>query len=134
MNGPFLPDAAKEFSPAARWHVNCPGEQRRREKIMNLYAVRRRGAWANAEELETTAATSARIGDNEMSDRVRWIRSYVISEPDGRLGTICIYQARDEASIREHAERVGMPGEEIEAIAKTVVIRPDPATGSEAAA
>lgn len=101
---------------------------------MNLYAIRRRSAWANAEELEATAATSARIGDNEMSDRVRWIRSYVISEPDGRLGTLCIYQARDEASIREHAERVGMPGDEIESVANTVIIRADPRTSSEAAA
>lgn len=101
---------------------------------MKLYAIRRRGAWANAEELEATAATSARIGDNEMSDRIRWIRSYVISEPDGRLGTICIYQARDEASIHEHADRVGMPGDEIESIANTVVIRADPAKGAEAAA
>jgi hypothetical protein len=101
---------------------------------MNLYAIRCRGAWANAEELETTAATSARIGDNEMSDRVRWIRSYVIAEPDGRLGTVCIYQARDEASIREHAARVGMPGDEIEAIANTVVVRADPRSGAEAAA
>jgi hypothetical protein len=101
---------------------------------MNLYAIRRRSAWADPQELEKTASTSARIGDNEMSDRIRWIRSYVVAEPDGRLGTICIYQARDEASIREHAERVGMPGDEIEAIANTVVIRPDPRSGAEAAA
>jgi hypothetical protein len=94
---------------------------------MDLYAIRRRSAWANAEELESAAGVSARIGDEEMSDRVRWIRSYVVAEPDGRLGTICIYQARDVESIREHAQRVGMPGDEVEAIAKTVIIRDDPA-------
>jgi hypothetical protein len=101
---------------------------------MQLYAIRRRSAWATAEELERTAAISARIGDNDMPDRVRWIRSYVVAEPDGRLGTICIYQARDEAAIREHAASVGMPGEEIESIANTVVIRPDPGKSSEVAA
>ncbi|HEX2560759.1 nickel-binding protein [Phenylobacterium sp.] len=94
---------------------------------MELFAIRRRSAWADAAELESTAAKSARIGDQEMSDQVRWIRSYVVAETDGRLGTICIYQARDAASLREHAARVGMPAEEIESIANTVVVRPDPA-------
>jgi hypothetical protein len=93
---------------------------------MDLYAIRRRSAWADPAELEKAAGTSARIGDEEMSDKVRWIRSYVISEDDGRLGTICIYEAADVESIREHARRVGMPGDEVDAIANTVVIRPDP--------
>jgi hypothetical protein len=61
-----------------------------------------------------------------MSDRVRWIRSYVVHEPDGRIGTFCVYQARDGESIREHARRVGMPGEEFYKVATTVVVRSDP--------
>jgi hypothetical protein len=93
---------------------------------MDLYAIRRRSAWADAAELEKAAGISARIGNYEMPDKVRWIRSYVVSEPDGRLGTICIYEAEDVASIKEHARRVGMPGDEIDIIANTVVIRPDP--------
>lgn len=100
---------------------------------MKLYAIRRRSAWNDGKELEAIAAKSARIGDTEMSDRIRWIRSYVITEPDGRLGTICIYEASDEAAIRDHAARVGMPGDEIEAIADTVVIRPDPEKAEAAA-
>ena len=55
-------------------------------------------------------------------------------EKDGRIGTFCIYQARDEQSIREHARRVGMPGDEIYPVATTVVIRDDPASPAEAAA
>jgi hypothetical protein len=93
---------------------------------MELYAIRRSKAWADAEALKKVAATSARIGDEDMPDRVRWIRSYVIAEPEGGLGTICIYEARDPESIREHARRVGMPGDDILPIADTVVIRPDP--------
>jgi sporulation protein YlmC with PRC-barrel domain len=93
---------------------------------MDLYAIRRRSAWADPAELEKAAGISARIGDEEMSDKVRWIRSYVVSEDDGRLGTICIYEAANVESIREHARRVGMPGDEVDAIANTVVIRPDP--------
>lgn len=93
---------------------------------MQLYAIRRRNAWQTPKDLEAAAAKSARIGNEEMADRVRWIRSYVVKEPDGTLGTICIYEARDRESIREHAKRVGMPGDDISEIADTVVVRPDP--------
>jgi hypothetical protein len=95
------------------------------EKTMDLYVIRRPSAWANLEELEAAAAKSVRIG-NAMADRVRWIRSYVVYEPDGRFGTFCIYEARDPESIREHARRVGMPGEEFYRVATTVVVRTDP--------
>lgn len=101
---------------------------------MNLYVIRRPSAWANPQELETAGAKSARIGDFEMSDRVRWIRSYVVNEQDGRVGTFCIYEARDEESIREHAKRVGMPGDEIYPVATTVVMRADPMDKKEKAA
>ena len=93
---------------------------------MNLYMIRRPSAWADQAELEKTAAISARIGDEEMPNEVRWIRSYVLSEPDGRLGTCCIYEAVNENALREHARCVGMPGEDITPIGATVVIRPDP--------
>jgi hypothetical protein len=94
---------------------------------MQLYAIRRRGAWKTPQELEAAAAKSSQIGNEEMSDQVRWIRSYVVNEPDGTIGTICIYEARDPESIREHAQRVGMPGDDISPIANTVIIRKDPA-------
>ena len=71
--------------------------------------------------------------NEEMSDRVRWIRSYVVKEPDGRIGTVCIYQARDPESIREHARRVGMPGDQIFPVMTTIVVRDDPAQASAAA-
>jgi hypothetical protein len=56
-----------------------------------------------------------------------------VHEPDGRLGTVCIYEARDPESIREHARRVGMPGNEIHKVATTVIVRDDPAETSAAA-
>lgn len=93
---------------------------------MQLYMIRRHSAWANQTELEKTAETSARIGNEEMSDKVRWIRSYVLNEHDGRLGTCCIYETADEAALREHARCVGMPGDDITPIRATVVVRPDP--------
>ena len=72
------------------------------------------------------------IGE-EMSDRVRWIRNYVVHEADGRIGTFCIYEARDAESIREHAKRVGMPGDEFYPVAATVVVRADPEQAQQAA-
>ena len=99
---------------------------------MELYVIRRPGAWADLKELEVAGAKSARIGNEEMPDRVRWIRSYVVNEMDGRVGTFCIYLARDEDSIREHARRVGMPGDEIYPVATTVVVRDDPVTSAAA--
>jgi hypothetical protein len=101
---------------------------------MQLYVIRRPSAWANAPELETAAEISARIGDTEMSDSIRWIRSYVVREPDGRLGTFCIYEAKDGDAVRDHARRVGMPGEEFYPVVDTAIIRPDPKPAQPAAA
>jgi len=93
---------------------------------MKTFVIRRRNAWKNAQELQATAALSRKIGDGEMSHQVRWIRSYVVGEADGTLGTVCIYQATGPEAIREHANRVGMPADEITPVETTVVIREDP--------
>lgn len=93
---------------------------------MKTFVIRRRNAWKNAQELEATAGVSLRIGNDDMADKVRWIRSYVVNEADGTLGTVCVYQAVNEQAILEHARRVGMPANEITLVAKTVVIREDP--------
>jgi hypothetical protein len=93
---------------------------------MKLYAIRRPSGWQSPESLEATAAKSAQVGDDEMSEDIRWIRSYVVREPDGSLGTICIYEASSPEKIREHAFRVDMPATEIFEVADTVVVRPDP--------
>ena len=92
---------------------------------MNLYAIRRRDYWGSAEALQQTAARSAEVGD-EMADDVRWIRTYVVQEESGRLGTVCIYEGTSPEKVREQAERTGMPADEIVLVADTVVIRPDP--------
>lgn len=100
---------------------------------MKLFVIRRRNAWKSGQELEATAAVSARVGNEEMPDKVRWIRSYVVHEDDGTLGTVCIYQAINEKAIREHAERVGMPANEITAVERTVIVRDDPQQKRDAA-
>ena len=42
---------------------------------MNLYAILRRNGWRSPEELQEAAARSARVGDEDMPEGVRWIRS-----------------------------------------------------------
>ncbi|MDX6609243.1 MAG: hypothetical protein QOF85_1168 [Solirubrobacterales bacterium] len=93
---------------------------------MDTYAIRRRNGWKTPEELQEAAAKSRRVGDEEMSDDIRWIRSYVVHEEGGGLGTVCIYQATSPEAIGDHAGRVGMPADEITLIADTVLVRPDP--------
>ena len=100
---------------------------------MQTYVILRRGAWETDEELEAAAALSSRVGDEEMSDQVRWIRSYVLEEEDGSLGTVCIYQAVDEQAIREHAQRAGLRADEITPVETTVIVRDDPVEESKAA-
>ena len=93
---------------------------------MDTYVILRRGAWSSADELDTAAGRSKKVGEEEMPDDVRWIRSYVLNEPDGRLGSVCIYQAISPEAIREHASRAGLAVDEIIPVADTVIVRADP--------
>ena len=93
---------------------------------MKLYAIRRRGDWDSAAALDAATDRSRQVGDDEMSDDIRWIRSYVVHEPDGVLGTVCIYQASSPEKIREHASRSHLPATEIFEIANTLIVQPDP--------
>lgn len=93
---------------------------------MSLYVIRRPYGWADADELGIAAQRSRRVGDEEMADDIRWIRSYVVLEEDGSLGTFCIYESSSPEKIREHAERAGLPATEIWEVADTVIVRDDP--------
>lgn len=93
---------------------------------MQLYAILRRSGWRSGGELEEAAARSTRVGDEEMPEQVRWIRSYVLAEGDGSVGTVCIYEATGPEAIRRHASLADLPVDEIVPIADTVIVRPDP--------
>jgi hypothetical protein len=97
------------------------------EATMNLYAILRRDGWRSGEELEAAAARSTRVGNEDMPDDIRWIRSYVLAEGAGGVGTVCIYEATSPEAIRKHAGLADLPVDEIIPIADTVVVRPDPA-------
>jgi len=93
---------------------------------MQTVVVFPRSAWLSREDLDDAAAVSSRVAEDEMSDQVRWIRSYVINEEDGTLGTVCIYQADDEDAIMEHAQRAELPADEVLPVEETVIVRDDP--------
>jgi len=93
---------------------------------MNTYAILRRNGWRSPEDLEAAALRSRQVGDEQMPEDVRWIRSYVLVETDGTLGTVCIYLATDPEAVRRHAETADLPVDEILPVADTVIVRPDP--------
>lgn len=92
---------------------------------MDTYVILRRGGFTDGPTLEEAAARSTKVGD-DMPDDIRWIRSYVLAEDGGSLGTVCIYQASSEEAIRQHTERADLPVSEIIPVADTVVVRSDP--------
>jgi hypothetical protein len=94
---------------------------------VETYVIMRRDGWRDGAELEEAAARSTAEGD-KMPDDVRWIRSYVLEEPSGRVGTVCIYQATDEEALRRHADAADLPIDEVVRVADTVVVRDDPVT------
>ena len=93
---------------------------------MDTYVILRRGGWKSGPELEEAAARSRDVGDNQMSDDIRWIRSYVLGEDSGGVGTVCIYQASSPEAIREHASKADLPVDEIIPVVDTVIVRADP--------
>ena len=93
---------------------------------MDTYVILRRSGWRSPAELQEAAARSSQVGDEEMSDDIRWIRSYVLEEGGEAVGTVCVYQATSPEAIREHANRADLPADEIIPVADTVIVRPDP--------
>ncbi|HEU4658367.1 MAG TPA: DUF4242 domain-containing protein [Capillimicrobium sp.] len=90
-----------------------------------MYIILRRNGWRTAQDLEVAAERSMRAGD-ETPDDVRWIRSYVLAEDGGDVGTVCVYEASSPEAIRDHAQRADLPVDEIIPVADTVIVRPDP--------
>jgi hypothetical protein len=97
---------------------------------MKTYAILRRSGWRSPEDLQAAAERSTKVGNEEMPDEVRWIRSYVLAEDGGSVGTVCIYQATSPEAIRKHAGLADLPVDEIIPVADTVLVRPDPVAES----
>lgn len=93
---------------------------------MRNYVITRRRGWSSSDDLDAAGARSKRVGEQELPGDVRWIRTYVVHEEDGTLGTFCIYQATGPEAIREHAARADVPADEILEIDDLMVVRADP--------
>ena len=91
---------------------------------MDLYLIRRRHAFRPDEVKATVTRASAEA--ETMSDQLRHIRSYLLDEGDGSLGTTCVYEATGPEAIRAHAQASGLPANEIATVANTAISRPDP--------
>jgi sporulation protein YlmC with PRC-barrel domain len=92
---------------------------------LDTYVILRRSGWRDGTELTEAAARSTAEGER-MADDIAWIRSYVLEERDGRVGTVCVYQASSPEAIRRHAGEAVLPVDEIVKVADTVLVRPDP--------
>jgi hypothetical protein len=76
---------------------------------MQLYTIRRRSAWAPLDELKGRRRALA-ADRPEIAAELRWIRSYVVNEADGTLGSPCVDEATSQspsaAALRARPEEV----------------------------
>jgi hypothetical protein len=75
----------------------------------------------NPQQLKNISITSCNVLQ-EMGPVIRWIQSYVAGDK-----IYCIYEAENEALIREHAQKGGFPADRITEIASVI----SPATAKE---
>ena len=88
-----------------------------------VYLVRRRAAWTDALELERALEGARRVAEEERPNRVVWLRSYAVREPDGTIGSWCLYQAVDPQALHRHAELTGLPEGAITPVIGRIVYR-----------
>ena len=96
---------------------------------MQLYVILRRNGFTSVEDLQEAAKRSTAVGDAPGSG-VRWIRSYVLEEESGEVGTVCLYEADSPEAIRAHGAAAVLPVDEIIGVMDTVIVRPDPVPAS----
>ncbi len=51
----------------------------------------------------------------EMGPEIQWLHSYVAGDK-----VYCVYLAPDEATIREHAKKVGLPANRVSAVRRLI--------------
>jgi hypothetical protein len=90
-----------------------------------LYVVPRTRAWLSEEEL-AAAVDCVPAVNAVLAAHVRWIRSYVVSEPDGTFGAYCVYEATSAEWLQRHAEDLMLPVDAIKPVHTTLVGGPDP--------
>jgi hypothetical protein len=74
----------------------------------------------NSQQLKEASATS-NAALAKLPNQVQWQQSYVVADK-----TFCVYLAKDEAAIREHAQLSGFPASKISEV-RTII---DPMTAA----
>ena len=69
------------------------------------------------------AAQKSNATLKELGPDIQWVESFVAADK-----TFCVYLAKDEAIIREHARKSGFPANKITEVRRMI----DPTTASEA--
>lgn len=94
-----------------------------KDENLGSYVILRRSGWPSLDALRASAKRSLEV--STLMDDLRWVRSYVLAESDGRIGTVCHYRASGPEAIREHAKQVEIPVDDIIEVAELVVLLPD---------
>lgn len=97
-----------------------------KDKTLKSYVILRRRGWPSLDALHASAKRSLEVS-TQMGDVV-WVRSYVLNEPDGWIGTVCHYRASGPEAIRVHAQEVRIPVDDIVEVGELVVLQPDDVT------
>ncbi|GGK33542.1 hypothetical protein GCM10007962_29990 [Yeosuana aromativorans] len=93
-------------------------------KDENMYVIERVIPGAgnlSAEELQAISQTSCGVLDQMGSDNIKWLHSYVTGDK-----IYCVYMAKSEDLVREHAQKGGFPANSVAAV-KTII---DPTTAN----
>ncbi len=65
-------------------------------------------------EIRAAAQKSAKVL-SEMGSKIQWLHSYVTGNK-----IYCVYMAPDEATIQEHAKKVGLPANRVSAVRRMI--------------
>jgi hypothetical protein len=90
----------------------------------NMYVIERVIPGAGnltAEELQGISQTSCSVLGEMGSDNIKWLHSYVTGDK-----IYCVYMAKSEDLVREHAQKGGFPANSVAAV-KTII---DPKTAN----
>lgn len=97
---------------------------------MPMYVIERNMSGVGAmtdDQAQQTTLESLEVLDG-LGEGIRWFRSFVLDDK-----IYCLYQSPDEAMIRQHAEKMGLPADRISEVRRVldpVTARREPGTGT----
>jgi hypothetical protein len=92
---------------------------------METYMILRRSGWSTRAEFDAAVVRSRSVCDEQIPENVRWLRSYILEEHWGRIGSVCFYEGPSPEALRRHARLADLPIDEIVAVSDAVIDRPD---------